>query len=75
MLNDVTITNQREDYDFHAGGRSTRGVRTTFTVGRDGPFSVFLADDEFTPAANLAAIEQKADAVRATRAHSDLKPL
>lgn len=73
MLSDVAVQNQREDFDFQPGGRSVKGVRTSFTVGRDGPFSVFLADEEFTPAANLAAIEKKADAVRAVREHSDLK--
>jgi hypothetical protein len=73
MLTDVSITNQREDFDFTPGGRAVKGVRTSFTVGKDGPFSVFLPDTEFTGDANLAAVEAKADAVRATRAHRDLK--
>jgi hypothetical protein len=73
MLSDVTVQNQREDFDFQAGGRSVKGVRTTFTVGRDGPFSVFVPDDEFTPAENLKRIEARADAVRGVREHPGLK--
>jgi hypothetical protein len=67
MLTDVVIANQREDFDYQIGGRAVRGTRTTFMVGPDGPFSVFLSDADFTPSANLAAIEAKADAVRGTR--------
>ena len=73
MLTDVTILRQAEDFQFEAGGRAVKGIKTLFTVGRDGPFSVFLSDAEFTAKGNLALIEQKADAVRETRGHTDLR--
>lgn len=73
MLNDVTVQNQKQDFDYEGGGRVVPGIRTTFMVGKDGPFSVFLADADFTPTANLALIEKKADMVRAVRTHDGLK--
>jgi hypothetical protein len=73
MLADVTITNQKADFDYQVGGRAISGVRTTFMVGKDGPFTVFLADADFSGANMQAAIEAKADQVRGVRAHPDLK--
>ena len=68
MLSDVKILNQKDTTKFIEGGRTLNGVETTFKVGNDGPFMVFLPHEEFTGEANLRAIEAKADQVRVTRA-------
>lgn len=73
MLNDVTLYGQREDYDYSPGGRAVKGIRATFGVGPDGPFSVFLPDADFTPENMHEAIEAKAASVRDTRAHPELR--
>jgi hypothetical protein len=73
MLTDVTILNQKEDYEFLDGGGQRKGIRTFFRVGDDGPFSIFVADKDFTGAKNLILIEQKADEIRSSRAHPDIK--
>lgn len=73
MMNDVTLYGQREDYDYQPGGRAVKGIRATFGVGQDGPFSVFLSDADYSADNMTSMIEAKADAVRETRAHPSLR--
>jgi hypothetical protein len=70
MPNDVRVVLQRETMKADAAGRWRAVIETQFMVGDDGPFYVCQDEATFDPATQAAMVNNKADAVRASRAGS-----